>query len=273
MSGAGAFAQRNQPDAAAGTIDVEADTLRPLRSMLPVALFLDIDGTLLEIVDRPESVVVPPGLPVIIERVARCLGGAVALVSGRSIGDIDRLLAPLNLPASGQHGSEMRMLGGGPVIARQTQSIPLGLRMKIAEVAAAIPGVQVEDKGQTIAVHYRRAPHVSYILKPRLMSLVAASGMDLLLIHGRKVLEVRDARISKGTAVRDFMRLPPFVGRTPVFIGDDISDEDGFVAVESLGGTALPVGRIHKPRRETAFDSPADVRAWLEQFSSTIGER
>ncbi len=192
---------------------------------------------------------------------------ALALVSGRAIADIDRLLAPLRLPASGQHGSEMRMLGDGPVIRRQTEPIPFEMRMKIADVAAGIPGVQMEDKGQTIAVHYRRAPHVSPILKPRMVNLVASSGMELILIHGRKVFEVRDARVSKGTAVRDFMRMPPFAGRIPVFIGDDISDEDGFTAVESLGGTALPVGRIHKPRRETAFDSPADVRAWLGEFS------
>jgi trehalose 6-phosphate phosphatase len=161
----------------------------------------------------------------------------------------------------------MRMIGGGPIIARQTEPIPFATRMKIAEAAASIPGVQVEDKGQTIAVHYRRAPHVSPILKPRMMNLVASSGMELILIHGRKVFEVRDARVSKGTAVHDFMRMPPFAGRTPVFIGDDVTDEDGFAAVESLGGTALPVGRIHKPRRETAFDTPADVRAWLGEFS------
>lgn len=239
----------------------------PLRSTMPLALFLDIDGTLLEIVDRPEAVVVPPDLPAIIQHVARRLDGALALVSGRAIADIDRLLAPLRLAASGQHGSQMRMLGDGPVIARHTEPIPFGTRMKIAEVAAAIPGVQVEDKGQTIAVHYRRAPNASPILKPRMLNLVANSGRELTLVHGRKVFEVRDARVSKGTAVHDFMRMPPFAGRVPVFIGDDISDEDGFIAVESLGGTALPVGRIHKPRRETAFDTPAEVRAWLGEFS------
>jgi trehalose 6-phosphate phosphatase len=245
----------------------EATGVLQARSTAPLALFLDIDGTLLEIQDRPEAVVVPPELPAIIERVSRRLGGAVAMVSGRAIADIDRLLAPMRLPASGQHGSEMRMLGDGPVISRQTAPIPFALRMRIAEIAAGIPGVQVEDKGQTIAVHYRRAPHVSPILKPRMVNLVANSGMELMLIHGRKVFEVRDARVSKGSAVRDFMRMPPFIGRIPVFIGDDISDEDGFAAVESMGGTALPVGRIHKPRRDTAFESPADVRAWLEDFS------
>jgi trehalose 6-phosphate phosphatase len=145
------------------------------------------------------------------------------------------------------------------------------MRMKIAEIASALPGVQVEDKGQTVAVHYRRAPDVSAILKPKMQQLVASSGMELMLIHGRKVFEVRDARISKGTAVRDFMRMPPFAGRIPVFIGDDISDEDGFIAVESMGGTALAVGRIHRPRRETAFEAPRDVREWLGEFSRAAG--
>ncbi len=239
----------------------------PASSGSQLALFLDIDGTLLEIMDRPEAVIVPPDLPAIIERASRCLDGAVALVSGRAIADIDRLLSPIRLPASGQHGCEMRMIEGGPVIARQSEPIPFSLRVKIAEIAGSIPGVQVEDKGQTIAVHYRRAPHVSPILKPRMMNLVASSGMELELIHGRKVFEVRDARVSKGTAVRDFMRMPPFLGRLPVFIGDDITDEDGFAAVESMGGTALPVGRIHKPRRETAFEGPKEVRAWLNDLA------
>ncbi len=235
-----------------------------------LALFLDMDGTLLEISDRPESVVVPPELPGILTRAASCLGGALAVISGRAIGDIDRLLAPLVLPASGQHGSEMRMVRDGPMIRRATESIPLPLRLQVAEIAAAIPGVQFEDKGQTLAVHYRRAPDKSAVLKPRLQALVAASGKRLVLIHGRKVFEVRDACWSKGSAVDDFMRLPPFMGRMPVFIGDDISDEDGFMAAEALGGMALPVGRIHRARRETAFETPGDVRAWLKTLAGSL---
>ncbi|MEN3974038.1 trehalose-phosphatase [Emcibacter sp. SYSU 3D8] len=243
----------------------------PFRSTKPVALFLDVDGTLLEIRERPDLVTVPPALLDIISGVAQRLDGALALVSGRSIADIDHLLAPLRPPASGQHGSEMRLQHGGVVTPRSTEPIPFSLRRKIAEVAAAIPGVEVEDKGQTVAVHYRAAPQVPDTLKARIENLVANSGLELLLVHGRKVLEVRDARISKGTAVHDFMQTPPFAGRLPIFVGDDVTDEDGFAAVESFGGTALPVGRVHSARRDTAFETPADVRAWLGAFSQIPG--
>jgi trehalose 6-phosphate phosphatase len=236
----------------------------------PWALFLDVDGTLLDISDTPGGVSVPAGLTATLETVRRGLQGALAFVSGRTIADLDRLFTPLRLPAAGQHGSEIRLSPDAPVVSLATAPIREALRRDVAAIAAAFPGAEMEDKGRTIAVHYRRAPGAADALTHGLRRIVQSNETPLILTHGRKVLELRDAGHSKATAVHEFMRHPRFEGRVPLFVGDDITDEDGFIAAEQYGGTALAVGTVHRPRRETAFAGPADVRAWLTHLSKTL---
>jgi trehalose 6-phosphate phosphatase len=239
----------------------------------PLALFLDVDGTLLDISRRPQEVVVPEGLRSVLESTWRTLGGALALVSGRAIADLDRLFAPLRLPAAGQHGAELRLDPDGRVCIMPGRRIGAALRQAVEALAHKHPGVELEDKGMTLAVHYRAAPEIGRQLARELRVLLAREGEGIALCRGKMVLELRDLRYTKAGAVEAFLRQPSFAGRLPVFVGDDITDEDGFAAVERHGGIAMPVGRacraanrrraIARRDRRLTFAGPADVRKWL----------
>ena len=229
----------------------------------PLALFLDVDGTLLDISRRPEDVIVPDDLRPMLDQAWHALGGAMALVSGRAIRDLDRLFAPLRLPAAGQHGTEIRLEPGGPVRTLPASGVGQALREAAALLAAAHPGVEIEDKGMTLAVHYRAAPEAGPALGGALSQLVMRAGDGLALCRGKMVFELRDARITKASAVEAFLQRPPFAGRLPVFVGDDVTDEDGFEAVERHGGIAMPVGEARTSERRSTFATPADVREWL----------
>jgi trehalose 6-phosphate phosphatase len=239
----------------------------------PLALFLDVDGTLLDISARPEDVVVPKDLVPALESASRALEGALALVSGRSIADLDRLFAPLRLRAAGQHGIELRLEPEGEAAVMPARPVDPALRAAVEALVRKHPGAEVEDKGMTLAVHYRAVPAAGGVLARELRRLLAPEGRKIALRHGKMVLELRDARFTKATAVEAFLSRPPFSGRLPVFVGDDITDEDGFEAVERHGGIAMPVGDIHGRAagrrtdrgtgRPSTFAQPADVRSWL----------
>jgi trehalose 6-phosphate phosphatase len=232
------------------------------------ALFLDIDGTLLDIADSPDAVVVPASLLEHLQAAERRLDGALALVSGRTIAAIDRLFAPLQLAASGQHGSEWRPVPGAATQAVAEAPLPPGLHEAAARLGRLHPGIVVERKSHALAVHYRNAPDFGAEIGGRLAE--AMTGYDgLMLLHGKSVWEIKDAAQSKGTAVDLFMRQPAFADRVAVFLGDDRTDEDGFHVVESLGGLAIPVGPLALKRPHgPAFASPAQVRAWLADFAT-----
>ena len=236
----------------------------------PLALFLDVDGTLLDICLRPEDVVVPAELRSTLESAYQALDGALALVSGRAIRDLDRLFAPLRLPAAGQHGSELRLESAGEIRAIASRGVGQALSEAVATLASKHPGVEIEDKGLTLAVHYRAAPLAGSLLARALGGLVARLGQGLALCRGKMVFELRDARLTKASAVEAFLRHPPFNGRLPVFIGDDRTDEDGFEAVERYGGIAMPVGAARKGARRSTFAKPADVREWLATLTPSI---
>jgi trehalose 6-phosphate phosphatase len=241
---------------------VTAEGLPPLPGTT-VALFLDVDGTILDFSEAPAAVRVPSSLPGIVAAAAKALDGALAFVSGRSIRDLDRLFAPLRLPTAGQHGGEIRPSVGAPTRRMPTEPIG-GVMLRRIEMAAHVhPAIEVENKGGTVAVHYRRAPGAAAQLEAALRRAVALDGTRLALMPGNMVWEIKDARYTKATAVELLMRREPFHGRTPLFVGDDITDEDGFMAVERLGGTALAVGAVHSARRRTAFAGPWQVREWL----------
>lgn len=221
------------------------------------ALFLDVDGTLLDIAPTPDSVVVPPDLVAALERVQRRLDGALILVSGRPIAQLDALFAPLRLPTAGEHGAEWR---AGSAITAETPITP-ALREAVAAMATDFADVLVEPKRMGIALHYRAAPHLGPQLGQRLNAIMASHG-NAELLAGHMVWEVRPRGVNKGVAVRRFMETR-FAGRMPVFVGDDRTDADGFQAATELGGLALPVGDLHVVRWGRAFADPGAVRAWL----------
>lgn len=231
-----------------------------------VCLFLDVDGTLIDIAPRPESVVVPPSLVTALERVSEILDGAVALISGRTIGNLDMLFRPLRLSASGVHGAEVRFEPEGPVTHAGDAVLAPELVEAIRQTAEREGGAPVEDKRFSVAVHYRQSPETGPRLKVALEELVAAArDPSLKILPGHMVFEVKRATHDKGSAVGRFMAHPPFTGRTPWFFGDDITDMPGFAAVTARGGQAFSVGRT-LPGTSGSFPDPAAVRSWLAGF-------
>lgn len=231
-----------------------------------VALFLDVDGTLIDIASRPDAVVVPGELLQTLATLEAQLDGAIALVSGRPIAELDRLFHPLRLRASGVHGAETRIRSGVAVTASPSSRLPDGAASALAEVAAGFSGTLIEDKGFSVAVHYRANPAAGPRLHQALTELVARWGSDLQILPGHMVFEVKRAAFDKGLAVAAFMSQPPSAGRRPVFIGDDVTDLPAFTKVLSLGGLAFSVTT---PREGCSghFTSPAQVRAWLNRLA------
>ena len=236
------------------------------------ALFLDVDGTLLDIAETPLDVSVPASVLLLLGRLQRELSGAVALVSGRSLDALDLLFRPLVLAAAGQHGFERRTAGGAVTRARNASAALARARLRLAGAEQAIPGVLVEDKGDTVAVHYRRAPDRERAVADRVDDAVRDLDAELELVPGKKVLEIRPRGVGKDKVVDAFMAEPPFRGRTPVFVGDDRTDEDGFAAVNRLGGHSIRVGTEGTSAAMHRLDDAAAVRAWLALLSTQIAE-
>ncbi len=208
------------------------------------ALFLDFDGTLANIAASPCGVSVDPGLRPTLAALREALGGAVALVSGRTLAKLDELLAPLVLPAAGLHGLERRRADGTITRADEAEAAgPLAaVRARLTAFAAAAPGVLLEDKGLTLALHYRDAQHLKEECRRAVAAALAASGGGLHLLEGKMMFEIKVDGSDKGTAIEAFLAEPPFAGRTPAFFGDDVTDEDGFAAVNRRGGVTVRVG-------------------------------
>lgn len=217
-------------------------------------VFLDIDGTLLDIAATPQSVVVPAGLLRDLARLREGLGGALAFVSGRSLDDIDRLFAPLVLPAAAEHGAIVRLPDGQ--IEEVDVVVPSAWRASLARLAIEYPGVLVEEKRHSIAVHFRQAPNAEYASRAAVDTLVAGAPDRFHVLPARMAFEIRGRRVSKEAAVRRLMNTIPFSGRRPIYIGDDVTDEPAIEAAQDLGGLGLHVDRN--------FDGePARVRAWI----------
>jgi len=224
------------------------------------ALFLDIDGTLLDLVERPEAIVVPDDLPATLHALSRQLGGALALVTGRSIEFVDPLFAPFRFPVAGLHGAERRDAAGR---LRRTHIPPAFQEMKqaIAREADAWPGAIVEDKGAAVAVHYRHAPASEAEISAMMQRHLEEAGSDWSLQRGKMVVEICPAHASKGQAVEAFLGEAPFVGRRPVTIGDDVTDETMFAAANRVGGQSVRVGDGNgKTLARASIGSPARLR-------------
>jgi trehalose 6-phosphate phosphatase len=237
-----------------------------------IALLLDVDGTIVDMAITPGSVTVSDSLRASLRELHRRCDGALALVSGRLIGDIDHLFAPLRLPAIGGHGAQMRPSAESPIQARTADAIGEGLRKLVTAAAAtADPRVIVEDKTSSLAVHYRLAPHMEQPLKTKIAAIIARLGVhDLEILHGKEVIEIKSTHFSKGVAVHELMKLPPFQNRKPVFLGDDTTDETVFEILPPLGGLGYSVERNMRGANGM-FGSPHDVRDWLSSLCGKAG--
>jgi trehalose 6-phosphate phosphatase len=233
------------------------------------ALFLDVDGTLLDLADSPTAVVVPRGLVECIASIERALGGALALISGRTLGDLDQLLWPLRLRASGVHGAEIRYDPLTPVVIA-ADGLSSRLWRSLNESLANFPGAFAEDKRFSFAVHYRAAPSCGADLREVLRQLVAAeAGAEVEIIEARLAFEIKGRGFDKGSAINRFLTRSPFVGRVPMFIGDDWTDEAGFAAVVQRGGAAYSVGQV-RPGVSGVFSEPSMVRDWLARSAAQL---
>lgn len=232
------------------------------------ALLLDVDGTLLDIAATPAEVTVPPALRRILADLIDRSGGAVALVSGRTIDAIDRLFAPLVAPAIGGHGAERRIFGSKPIRWMSPAVLSPSLRHQLRLLARIDPRVIVEDKSHSIAMHYRLVPEQEAFLKTSVSEIVLkeASG-DVEFLFGKCVIDVKPKLFSKGLAVQELMTCKPFAGRTPLFVGDDTTDESAFAMLPALNGYGYSVGKAMAGTQGT-FLSPQDVRSWLERLWS-----
>jgi trehalose 6-phosphate phosphatase len=234
----------------------------PPASSLGWAYFLDVDGTLIDIADTPDAVHVDSALLELIARMQRASGGAVALVSGRALSFLDQRLGKLRLPLAGQHGLERRDAAGRLWTSAAPPAAKSAIKEALAPVLARHPGLLLEDKGLTLALHYRLAPQLASYAH-RLMAQLAATGAGLEVQRGRRVAEIKPSGIDKGTAIAAYLREPPFSGRLPVFIGDDRNDEHGFAEVNKRNGISIKVGAGASCARFRLGDVAA-VRRWLE---------
>lgn len=237
------------------------------------ALFLDIDGTLLDIAPVPEAVVVPPALRDSLSSLYESLGGALAIVSGRPIAQIDQLFKPLRLPASGEHGFETRRVPTEPIEELQPPPALLLLRPTMTELAREMPGVLPEFKSGTIALHFRQVPDTGPTLLARIEEAVAPYSDALMIQPGKMVFEIKPRAVDKGRAIMQLMMAPPFLNRRPIFVGDDATDEYGFAAVRSAGGHAIRVGPSPGESADACIATPAHVRAWLQRMAMALAAR
>ncbi len=246
------------------------DALKPqIDDPVNVALFLDLDGTLFDIAASPTEVTTPPGLASTLERLQQGLDGAVAILTGRQIGEVDRLLAPLRLTAAGVHGAELRLEPEGEIEVA-SDSVPAPLVAAVERLAQATPGLLFEHKGISVAVHYRAVPAMAPVLEQALRGLLDAHSSHLILSHGRRVFELTPPSSSKGIALARLMRHARFRGRRPVMIGDDMPDEAALETATRLGGFGLRVKGEHFDGDATHFSGPAHVRHWLDDLAEKL---
>ena len=243
------------------------ETVPVPRSLLPhlegSAILLDIDGTLLDLAPTPREVWVPPGLAETLNRLLERTSGALALVSGRSLNDIDLIFAPGQFPAVGGHGAEMRVTVDSEAVVTHAPPMDKELKRRLAAIAKLSPGILLEDKGYSLALHYRLAPHAEKAIYEA-VSLIRADlpNAPIEVLPGKCVCEVKHSGFTKASGVLELMTHEPFRGRRPLFIGDDVTDESVFAIMPDLDGIALSVGWRAKGVAGH-FDEPRDVRQWL----------
>jgi trehalose 6-phosphate phosphatase len=227
------------------------------------ALLLDIDGTLLDFAPTPREVWVPPELGTALGKLLQRTNGALAMVSGRSLNDIDLIFAPMQFPAVGGHGAEMRLTPDNESVAAHAPPLDKELKRRLAAIAKISPGILLEDKGYSLALHYRLAPHAEQAIYDAVSAIRAdLPNAPIEVLPGKLVCEIKHSGFTKATGVIELMTHEPFKGRRPVFLGDDVTDETVFAIMPGMNGLAFSVGR-HAQGVAGHFDGPREVRAWL----------
>jgi trehalose 6-phosphate phosphatase len=233
------------------------------------ALFLDIDGTLLDIAHRPDAVAVPGELPCDLVRLSRCLGGALAFVSGRPLAEIDQLFAPLRLSAIGCHGAEIRAAVDEGVTC--AEPLPEALRRRLAQLAELDRRIVVEDKLYSLALHYRLAPELGDTLHAAAHGVMVEVGSGAVeLLTGKCLVEIKRPGFNKGTGLRALMAVAPFHGRKPIYVGDDRTDQDALAVLPDFDGVGIAVG-CSLAGTGYMFKDPRDVRRWLAGIAASGG--
>jgi trehalose 6-phosphate phosphatase len=242
--------------------ELNLGALPPKPLVLPgVALFLDLDGTLAPIVDRPQDVRPDPRRTDVVERLVGALDGRLAVISGRSLDDVDRILEGRVPAVAAIHGLVRRTAEGRIEAVSAHSAVPRAAEA-LTRFAGRHPGMLVENKARSVALHYRLAPGMAKEARATAEQLAAETG--LVLQPGDMVVELRTPGPTKGDSVRAFMAAPPFAGATPIFVGDDITDEDGFVAARSLGGFGVLVGPQRRTHARWRLEDVGKTLAWLE---------
>ena len=250
--------------------DATPDQVPVPRALVPqldeIALLLDIDGTLLDLMPTPREVWVPPGLAATLNGLLAATSGALALVSGRSLNDIDLIFAPARFPAVGGHGAEMRLSADADAAAPLAPLLDKELKRRLAAIARISPGILLEDKGYSLALHYRLAPHAKEAIEAAIALIRADMPNESVeVLPGKCVFEIKPAGFTKANGVRALMQRAPFAGRRPLFIGDDVTDESVFAIMPDMQGLAFSVG--HRAKGVSGhFDAPRDVREFLAQL-------
>lgn len=231
------------------------------------AILLDIDGTLLDIAPKPHDVLVSPDLRRMLVRLAHGLGGALGLISGRSLADIDYIFDPLRLAVVGGHGAEIRTSPDAKPYRTQSSPLDPVLKQRFIEIAQLDPGIIFEDKDYSLAIHYRLAPQMGGAVIKSVAAICEKYGCDgLSILPGKSVIEIKPRGFDKGSGLQELMSFAPFAGRTPVFVGDDVTDEAAFAVLPRFSGIGVSVGGI-VPGATFNFDGPKDVRLWLHRLS------
>ena len=234
--------------------------------MLPAvarsALLLDIDGTLIDLAATPDAVVVPPDLVETLMRLRAVLGDALGVITGRPLAQVDALLPGVPFAAAGEHGGAIRRAPGGAVERAHLADVPEPWFDAAAGFVAGYPGALMERKQRGFVLHYRQAPAAGTALYDAALSLVATDPERFQLLQASMAWEVRPAGIDKGIALERICAEAPFAGRLPIFIGDDVTDEDGIRVAIAMGGTGLLVDPV--------FGSPAGVRDWLRRSAAAL---
>lgn len=233
------------------------------------ALFLDLDGTLSPLMAKPADVVLEKQLLELLKCLHQRLDGALAIVSGRSINDLTRLLAPLELPLAGQHGAERCDTINGYSLNEPDHATLERARNELQRFLETHPDLELEDKGASLALHYRNAPDKQEAIERQMQALRDALGEALIMHEGKFVFELRTTICNKGETIHQFMKTAPFASRIPVFIGDDLTDEDGFATVNDLGGYSIKVGEGETRATYRLHDTQA-VEKWLRACLETF---
>lgn len=240
----------------ADTCDVDVAT---------VAFFFDLDGTLAPLAPRPDAVRLPRDTASVLARLLERTNGAIAVVSGRAIDEIDGLLAPLRMAAAGLHGAEIRHAGGELIRAEGHAIDTVLIAAMVSPLHALVarhPGLLLENKGSALALHYRSAPELAGLARDAMRALANLHAERFVLQPGKFVFELRPRHVSKGRAITTLLKEVPFAGRTPLFAGDDLTDEAGFADVNALGGITIKIGQGETCAHHR-LPSPEALTAWL----------